>query len=86
MDEQTEVIELRREARVNARANMLWLYLNAQDEEKELRFTQDELCEALGWGMDRKHLRGAVSALEDREMLVVNRSHKPHRYTLGENL
>ncbi|MEV7885894.1 hypothetical protein ACWD3I_03980 [Streptomyces sp. NPDC002817] len=82
MEEQTEVIELRREARVSARANMLWLYLNSQDEEEGLRFTQDELCEALGWGMDRKHLREAVTALENQGRLLVDRNHKPYRYTL----
>ncbi|MGW0144898.1 hypothetical protein ACWDVU_04725 [Streptomyces sp. NPDC003333] len=83
MEEQTDEIELRREARLTARANMLRLYLNSQDEEEGLRFTQDELCEALGWGMDRKHLREAVNALEDQGKLFVDRNHKPHRYTLN---
>lgn len=83
MEEQTEVIELRRETRVNARANMLWLYLNSQDEEEGIRFTQSELCEALGLGLNRRDLREAVTALEDQGKLLVNRNQKPHRYTLN---
>jgi len=83
MEEQTEVFELRQEARVNARANMLWLYLNTQDHKEELRLSQDALCEALGWGMDRKHLREAVEALEARGWIAVARNHKPYRYTLN---
>jgi hypothetical protein len=81
--EQTEVIELRREARVKARANMLWLYLVSLPDEEELRLSQTALCEALGLGIDGRNLREAVAQLEDRGLIAVDRSHKPNRYTLS---
>lgn len=87
MEEQTEVVELQgevlspwRQKRINARADRLYEYL---DEHEGQRFTQAELCEVLGLGTDRVHLREALFELEDRGSLVVDRSRKPHRYTLN---
>lgn len=93
MEDQTEVIELegkgrdpnqeaRRQSRVTARANLLWMYLKSFEGDGK-RHTQDELCEALGLGLNRQDLKEAVFELEDRGWLVVDRSHKPHRYTLN---
>lgn len=88
MEEQTEVIELEgepfspwRQKRINDRADALYEYLSRYAGE---RFTQDELCEALGLGTDGAHLREAVCDLERRGKLAVDRSHRPHRYTTKE--
>lgn len=91
MEEQTDVIELegkgfnpelesRRQKRINARANLLWMYLKSEEGDEK---TQSELCEALGLGLNRRDLRDAVAELEDRGWLTVDRKHKPHRYTLN---
>lgn len=91
---ETEVIELRepvpspwkearRQRRINARANLLWMYLKSFEGDGK-RHTQDELCEALGLGLNRRDLREAVAELEGRGWLTVHRSHKPHTYTLHD--
>lgn len=81
---ETEVIELEgtwKEARTQARANLLWTYLNLCKDEKT-RFTQKELCEFLALGTDGRALRAATKNLEDRGLLKVNRSVRPHQYEL----
>lgn len=92
--EETEVIELegngrprrpsreeRRQKRINARANLLWLYL-CLFEGQDKKFTQSELSEVLALGVNRLPLREAVAELEDRGLITVDRTHKPHRYEL----
>ena len=86
MEEETDVIELEgkplspwRQKRIVARAGRLYVYLDDYEGES---FTQARLCEALELGRDGAHLKEAVFELEDRGMLVVDRNHKPHRYTL----
>jgi DNA-binding transcriptional regulator PaaX len=87
--EETAVVELEgkgfdpwREKRVDARANLLFMYLKLYEGQGK-RFTQAELCEALAIGTDARLLREAVEKLEDRGWLEVDRNHKPHRYTLN---
>lgn len=81
--EEMEVFELTHEKRVTARANLLWTYLNLHSD--RARFTtQKELCEVLALGTDGRALRESVKNLEDRGLLRVDRSTKPHRYELIE--
>lgn len=88
MEEPTEVIELQgkglslwRQKRINARADRLREYLDKHSGE---RFTQPELCAAMGLGTDAVHLREAVFELEHRGHLTVDRNKKPHRYLTKE--
>lgn len=88
--EETEVIELEgkpespwKARRAEARANLLWTYLNLHQDEKT-RLTQKDLSEVLALGVDRVQLREAVRNLESRGLLRVDRSHRPHRYELLE--
>lgn len=92
--EETEVIELqgkgfsperesRRQRRINARANLLWMYLKSFEGDGR-RHTQNELCEVLGLGADGRHLREAVAEIEHRGWVAVDRNRKPHTYTLNQ--
>ncbi|MET8975891.1 hypothetical protein ABZX85_09740 [Streptomyces sp. NPDC004539] len=85
--EETEVIELKgvplspwRQKRIRDRADRLYDYLDDYEGEK---LTQNELCEALGLGIDGHHLREAALNLEERGWLMVDRNRKPHAYTLN---
>jgi len=68
-----------RQKRIEARAERLYEYLDYHEGES---FTQARLCEYLELGRDGVHLKEAVSTLEDRGWISVDRTRKPHRYTL----
>lgn len=68
--------------RTEARANLLWTYLNLHSD--RTRFSQSELSEVLALGTNRVHLREATKNLESRGLLEVDRAVRPNRYTLIE--
>ncbi|MCX5234625.1 hypothetical protein OG824_05185 [Streptomyces prunicolor] len=90
MEDETEVIELeeiprdqtretRRTKKIEARANLLYLYLKLFDRQPK-QLTQIEMSEALALGSDGRLLRQAVGELESRGWLEVDRGTKTHTY------
>lgn len=83
-------VPLLRDDMLSAKSKFLWLYLksHAGEDGKVIRLNQPHLCKMIGSGVNAKDLRDAVRKLEDQGWLTVDRSRKPHRYTLnqGENL